>query len=111
MSGNREDLTFRDDESDEASHIGDPLVGGISQYQWNYWHQHPCSLVLRKYLRDYAEAMKLALMQRWEQGALDLSTEHEIRSRIVQLAEIEKLRFEDVRQFYAPPASEQKEKS
>lgn len=76
------------------------LVHGVSQHDWNYWHSHPATRLLRKYLRDYAESLEAALLQRWREDKLQLATEHEIRNRLVQIAEIEKLRFDDVKRFY-----------
>lgn len=89
--------------SDESADTAVPLLDGISQEQWNYWHNHPCSRLQRKYLRDYAESLKIAVLQRWQAGELELSTEHEIKNRIVQCAEIEQLSFENLREFYDVP--------
>lgn len=89
--------------SDEAADTAVHLLDGISQEQWNYWHNHPCSLLLRKYLKDYAESMKIAVVQRWQAGTLDPQTENEWRGKVIQLHEIEILSFKDVHEFYDVP--------
>lgn len=89
--------------SDESTDTAVALVEGISQEQWSYWHQHPCSRLLRRYLKDYAEATEMAAVELWKSGKIELSLEHEMRSRIVQLKEIEILKFEDLMKFYDVP--------
>jgi hypothetical protein len=95
-------------ETDETADSAISLLDDINQEQWNYWHNHPCSRLLRKYLRDYSEALEQTAMNRWRAREIDLSTENEIRGRLVQLSEIEILKFEDVREFYEVPSQEQK---
>lgn len=92
--------------SDEAADTAFPLIDGVSQEQWNYWHSHPVSRLVRKYLRDYSEALEQTALARWKAGELELSAEHEIKSRIVQLGEIEILKFEDVKEFYDVPSAQ-----
>lgn len=90
--------------SDEAEDSTIPTLGdGVTQEQWNYWHQHPCSKLLRKYLRDYAEALEQTALARWKSGELELSSEHEIKNRIVQCGEVERVSFQDLRDFYHVP--------
>lgn len=89
--------------ADETADTAAPLLDGINQEQWNYWHQHPCSRLLRKYLTDYAEALMLTVVNQWKARELVLATENEIRGRVVQLDEIEKLSFEDLKEFYDVP--------
>jgi len=91
-----------DDEADETV----LRINDVTQADWNYWHSHPASRLLRKYLRDFSETLELALLQRWRAKELDLSTEHEVRNRIIQLGEIEKLTFENVADFYETPREE-----
>lgn len=75
-------------------------VKGITRQQWNYWHSHPVTRLMREYLRDYAEQLGREAMERWLAGTLVLSDEHAIRNRMVQIGEIEKLAFENVKGFY-----------
>lgn len=88
---------------DEAADTAIPLLDGVSQEQWNYWHSHPATRLFRKYLRDYSEALEQTALARWKAGELELSAEHEIRNRIVQCGEIERLSFQDLRDFYDVP--------
>jgi hypothetical protein len=104
-----EDREMLDDEADEAvdaaarGHVDREHVHGITREQWSYWHSHPVTRLMREYLREYAISLEQAALQRWRERTLVLADEHEIRNRIVQIAEIEKLAFDDVKQFYEEP--------
>ncbi len=78
-------------------------VHGITREQWAYWHSHPVTRLMREYLRDRVERLGQEAMETWLIGRLVLADEHALRNRIVQIAEIEKLGFDDVRQFYEEP--------
>jgi hypothetical protein len=87
-------------------HVEREHVHGITRELFQYWHSHPVTRLVREYLRDFSERLEREVLAQWRAEALTLATEHEIRNRIVQIAEIEKLGFDDVQRFYEEPTNE-----
>jgi hypothetical protein len=80
-----------------------PTVNGIGEAEYQAWRNHPATLMFRRYLRDFRQSLGMAAMQRWEAGALLLSSEHEIRAKREVLAEMADVPFESIAEFYSQP--------
>src|ERR1043166_2513891 len=79
------------------------LVKGVAAEQYAQWRQSPAGKMFRAFLSDYAKRLEFEALQRWRAGSLVLADEHDIRHRIVQIAEIAALSFDAIAEFYDVP--------
>ena len=78
----------------------EPQVRGIRLAEYQSWRHHPVTRLFRNYLRDAAGDRRQGVLERWEQGVLDLATEHAIRAQVGLLTELADLPFEAMVTFY-----------
>lgn len=69
--------------------------------EFNLWKHHPVTKVFMQYLRDYAEVVKNAAVEDWMGGRMQLSTEQEMRTRLLMISEITEIELESIERFYA----------
>lgn len=77
-----------------------PTVNGLTKEDYQSWRHHPATKAFLRYLADAKKDLELAAVERWLAGTLTLSTENEIRARILLLDEMAGLEFEAMAQFY-----------
>lgn len=64
------------------------------------WRHNPVSKWFLQYLTDYRADLVTAASENWLAGQLELSTEHEMKGRVLALGEIATLPFDAIAAFY-----------
>lgn len=75
-------------------------IEGVTQRDFDNWKHNPVTKMFLKYLYDYRGAMRAQVVERWEDGALQLIDEKEARGRTLALKEIVGLQFHHITDFY-----------
>lgn len=83
-----------------------PKLLGITVADYQAWRHHPATKLLLQYMADFKAVLEREAVQRWKQGSITLSDEHEMRARILTLAELGELPFEAIESFYQPESEQ-----
>jgi hypothetical protein len=90
-------------------------IQALSQEQMDQHRHHPVMQGIRRYLRDYAEAIKADHTKRWATGTMMSAQDEDRQSVWAQiLLELEGLKFEHIAKWYGlalsnPQESEENE--
>lgn len=97
-----------DEQAESSTEI--PLLGGIGEEQWKYWHNHPVTLLVRQYFQDRAADIQNDVLDSWRNGKLSLHNEENMRGLIGAMEQVFNLTFEEMRSFYAEQAKQARAK-
>lgn len=76
--------------------------------EYNIWKHHPVTKMFMQFLNDQRDAQLKYLLAAWEDGALTLMDEKEIRGRTALMKELTELEYSAIQAFYGvePDAAE-----
>lgn len=72
----------------------------ITEQEYREWRHHPCTVLFRRYLRDYAGDLMEGHLARWKEGSDSSQLESECRVRVNLCEELEDLQFDFMVGFY-----------
>lgn len=73
----------------------------FNEQDYQAWKRHPVSEVFFKFIDDQIANYREVAIQGWEAGNLNLAEDNEIKFRIRALKELEELKLESIKRFYA----------
>lgn len=78
----------------------EPTIDGITRVEFNSWKQSPVTQAYLKYLKEQAYDTKMAVMDGWAGGKIDLAGADEMRGRHNTFLLAAKPNFDAITTFY-----------